>query len=174
MKFIENNLVFDFNSSLSIKFDETNYYREKFQTISDNEISAVDFITIKENQGYLIEVKDYQHPNTEFLNYKKLIPILIKKILSTLSSIVPMRLMAEDRAEKEIAQNFSQINKLIIVCHIELPSKLSKQQMAFFRRDKLELELKRKLLPIYHNLYVVSTKSKVSLPWIVKDKNATS
>ncbi len=42
--------------------------------------------------------------------------------------------------------------------------------MAFFRRDKLELESKRKLSPIYNNLYVVSTLSNVILPWKVEDK----
>jgi len=172
MKLTEKNLVFDFDSSLSIQYDETKYYREKFQTISDK-ISAVDFITIKDNHGYMIEVKDYRHPNTEFKSYKELIPILIKKILSTLSSIIPMKLMADDINEKNIAENFSQITKLTIIFHIELPSRLSKQQMAFFRRDKLELELRRKLLAIYHNLYVVSTKSTILLPWTVKDIIAT-
>lgn len=173
MELIEKNLVFDFDSSLSIQYDETKYYREKYQTISDNDISAVDFITIKNEQGYIIEVKDYRHNNSKFISYKELIPILIKKILSTLSSIIPMKLMANDINEKNIAQKFSQINYLTIVCHIELPSRLSKQQMAFFRRDKLELELKRKLLPLYHNLYVVSTINSTSLPWTVKDINAT-
>jgi len=173
MKLIENSLVFDFDSSLSIQYDETKYYREKFQTISDDEISAVDFITIEQNNGYLIEIKDYRNPDTEFIHYKKLIPILINKILSTLSAIVPMRLMAKEQKEQQIAEHFLQTDRLTIVCHIELPSKLSKQQMAYFRRDKLELELRRKLLPIYTNLYVVSTTSKVSLPWTVKDTLAT-
>jgi hypothetical protein len=173
MKLIEKNLVFDFDSSLSIQYDETKYYRERFQSISDNDISAVDFITIKNEQGYMIEVKDYRHSNSKFISYKELIPILIKKILSTLSSIIPMKLMAKDIDEKNIAQKFSEISQLTIICHIELPSRLSKQQMAFFRRDKIELELKRKLLPVYHNLYVVSTTSAISLPWTVKDINAT-
>jgi len=168
----EKNLTFDFNSSLSIKYDETKYYKAKFQSISDNEISAIDFITIENNHGYIIEIKDYQHPKTKFISYKKLIPILIKKILSTLSSIIPMKLMADDINEKNISEKFSQITQLTIVCHIELPSMLSKQEMAYFRRDKLELELRRKLLPIYTNLYVVSTTSKVSLPWSVTT-NAT-
>ncbi len=170
MKFIENNLVFDFDSSLSIKYDEAKYYKEKFQTISDEDISAVDFITIKDNIGYIIEVKDYRNPNTEFIHYKKLIPILIKKILSTLSSIIPMKINAENRVERDLAKKFSKIDKLIIICHIELPPKISRQEMAFFRRDKLELELKRKLSPIYNNLYVVSTLSNVTLPWKVEDK----
>jgi len=61
----EKNLTFDFNSFLSIKYNETKYYKEKFQSISDNEISAVDFITIENNHGYIIEVKDYQHPETK-------------------------------------------------------------------------------------------------------------
>ena len=173
MKLTEKNLVFDFNSSLSIQYDETEYYRKGFQTISDD-ISAVDFITIEQNNGYLVEIKDYRHPDTELISYKELIPILIKKILSTLSSIIPMKVMASKIDEKTIAESFSQINQLTIVLHIELPSKLSKQEMAFFRRDKLELELKRKLLPIYNYLYVVSSTSKVALPWSVEDKQCTS
>jgi hypothetical protein len=58
-------------------------------TFSDSNISAVDFITIDEKIGYLIEVKDYRNLDTEFLSYKKLIPILIQKILSTLSASFP-------------------------------------------------------------------------------------
>jgi len=195
MKLTEKNLIFDFNSSLSIKYDETEYYRKEFQTIqnypflkdrdySKEEVeeilkknifmSAVDFITIKDKHGYLIEVKDYRDSSIEKKRpWQELIPILIKKVLSTLSSIIPMKIMTSNIDEKNIAENFSQITQLTIVFHIELPSKLSKQQMAFFRRDKLELELKRKLLPICNNLYVVSTMSKVSLPWTIKDVNAT-
>jgi len=193
MRLTEKNLIFDFDSSLSIKYDETEYYRKKFQTIENNPflkeknytkeevediikksifISAVDFITIKDKHGYLLEIKDYRDPNTKVISYKKLIPILIKKILSTLSSIIPMKVMASDIAEKNIAKDFSQITQLTIVFHIELPSE-SKLGMAHFRKDKLELALKRKLLPICNNLYVVSTTSKVSLPWTVKDIIAT-
>ena len=167
MEFIESNLIFNFNSSLSIQYDETKYYKEKFQSISETDISAVDFISIENNIGYLIEVKDYRNPNTKFISYKDLMPDLIKKILSTLSSIVPMRLMSEELNEKDIAYNFSKVKALTIVFHIELPSKLSRQQMAYFRRDKLELALKRKLSPISNNIYVVSTDSNLSLPWQV-------
>ena len=169
MKFVESNLTFDFDSSLSIQYDNSKYYKEKFQSISDRDISAVDFITIDEKIGYLIEVKDYRNPDTEFLSYKKLIPILIKKILSTLSATLPMRLEAEESIERDIADNLSKIDKLVIVCHIELPSKISRQEMAFFRRDRLELELRRKLSPISSDIYVVSTISNISLPWSVKE-----
>jgi len=192
MRLTEKNLIFDFNSPLSIQYDETEYYRKEFQTIENNPylkekeynkeevedflkksifISAVDFITIEDKHGYLIEVKDYRDPSIKkIISYKKLMPILIKKVLSTLSSIIPMKIMASNIDEKKISENFSLITQLTIVFHIELPSKLSKQQMAFFRRDRLELELKRKLLAICNNLYVVSNTSKVTLPWTVEDK----
>lgn len=48
MEFVESNLTFDFDSSLSIQYDNSKYYKEKFQSISDRDISAVDFITIDE------------------------------------------------------------------------------------------------------------------------------
>ena len=48
MKFVESNLTFDFDSSLSIQYDNSKYYKEKFQSISDSDISAIDFITIDE------------------------------------------------------------------------------------------------------------------------------
>jgi len=48
MEFVESNLTFDFDSSLSIQYDNSKYYKEKFQFISDRDISAVDFITIDE------------------------------------------------------------------------------------------------------------------------------
>ena len=173
MKLIEKNLTFDFDSPLSIQYDETKYYREKFQSISDSEISAVDFITIDEKIGYLIEVKDYRHPDTKMKTYKELMPELIKKILSTLSATIPMKWMSDDSFERKIAHGFSKTENLFIVIHIELPSKISRQEMAFFRRDRLELELRRKLSPISSDIYVVSIISNVSLPWTVKDINAT-
>ena len=48
MEFVESNLTFDFDSSLSIQYDNSKFYKEKFQSISDRDISAVDFITIDE------------------------------------------------------------------------------------------------------------------------------
>ena len=173
MELIEKNLTFDFDSSLSIQYDETKYYREKFRSISDSEISAVDFITIDEKIGYLIEVKDYRHIDTDFKTYKELMPKIIKKILSTLSATIPMKWRSDDSFEREIAHSFSKTENLIIVIHIELPPEISRQQMAFFRRDKLELALRRKLSPISSDIYVVPIINNVSLPWTVKDINAT-
>ncbi len=116
----EGNLSFSFEFE-AIKFDDTAYYRKHFIKIQ-NGISAIDILAVNNNVGYLIEIKDYTHPDTENLKPLDLIEAIVNKVISTLSAILPMKNNANDQTEKNIARLFSNTDEIKVFLHIELGS----------------------------------------------------
>ncbi len=121
----EGNLSFTFEFD-AIKFDDTSYYREHFSRIQ-NDIAAVDILAVNNGIGYLIEIKDYTHPDTENLTSSDLIEAIVKKVISTLSAILPMKNYASiPTEEKETVTLFSKTNEIKVFLHLELPPPRSK------------------------------------------------
>jgi len=105
----EGNLSFTFEFD-AVKFDDTSYYREHFSRIQ-NDIAAVDILAVNNGIGYLIEIKDYTHPDTENLTSNDLIEAIIKKVISTLSAILPMKNSANNPAEKKLQKILLKVPK---------------------------------------------------------------
>jgi hypothetical protein len=165
IKIQEGNLVFNFAFD-AIKFDDSQYYREHFSRIK-NGIAAVDILAVNNNIGYLIEVKDYRHPDTENLELHELIDSLINKIISTLAAILPMKNNANVATEKQIAILFSKTDELKVILHIELSPPNSKTKQSLWNFQHLQIELKKRLKPIDAHPKVVSKENLKSLPWTV-------
>lgn len=161
----EGNLSFTFEFN-AIKFDDTSYYREHFSKIQNN-IAAVDILTVNNGIGYLIEIKDYTHPDTENLSSKDLIDAIIKKVISTLSAILPMKNSAGNEAERKIAEDFAKSSEIRIVLHIEKPPARRTLKQSCYNFQEIESSLKRKLKPIDAHPKVVSKENLKGLPWAV-------
>ncbi|MFI3190484.1 hypothetical protein BCS42_02795 [Crenothrix sp. D3] len=161
----EGNLSFIFEFD-AVKFDDTSYYREYFSRIQ-NDIAAVDIVAVNNGIGYLIEIKDYTHPDTENLSSNDLIEAIIKKVISTLSAILPMKNSATDPAEKKIAKDFAKSSEIRIVLHIEKPPPRRTLKQSCYDFQNIETSLKRKLKPIDAHPKVVSKENLSGLPWVV-------
>lgn len=69
------------------KFDEWSFYRNQFSR-QRNDIKAVDAIAVgPDKNAFLIEVKDYRHPETE--KPSQLPAAIANKVLYTLAAMLP-------------------------------------------------------------------------------------
>lgn len=97
-------LNFDFQTddgALLSKYDEWRFYRHHFCKIAEG-IKAVDFIYIDKSQRctWLIEVKDYRHPQTEKIKPSELADAVALKVRDTLAGLVAAKYNAIDVNEK--------------------------------------------------------------------------
>jgi len=161
----EDNLSFNFEFD-AIKFDDTSYYREHFSRIK-NDIAAVDILAVNNEIGYLIEIKNYTHPDTENLSSSDLIDAIVKKVISTLSAILPMKNSAGIPEEKKIAKYFANSSQIRVVLHIEKPPARRTLKQSCYDIQNIETSLKRKLKPIDAHPKVVSKENLKGLPWTV-------
>ena len=163
----EGNLKFDFpNSFIGIKFDDTTYYRNHFIKIQKG-IKAIDILAVNNTENYMIEVKDYRHPDTVQLNQTQLVEDIIKKFIFSLSAIFPMSYIITKDEEQEIAKKFLENKILFLIFHIEIPPQRRNLRQSNYNISNLQLELRRKLHAITNktNIKVVSQDNLKNLPW---------
>lgn len=100
------------------KYDDWSFYRQQFSRQS-NGIQAIDVLAREPNgTAYLIEVKDYRHPDTE--KPSQLPQAIANKVLMTLAAMLPAKLNANDPSERAMAKAVLTCLKLRVVAHIEL------------------------------------------------------
>ena len=100
------------------KYDDWSFYRQQFSRQS-NGIQAVDVLAREPNDtAYLIEVKDYRHPDTE--KPSQLPQAIANKVLMPLAAMLPAKLNANDPSERAMAKAVLTSHKLRAVAHIAL------------------------------------------------------
>lgn len=161
----EEMLCFNFEF-YAIKFDDSQYYREHFIKIKNN-IAAVDILAVNDSIGYLIEIKDYKHPDTKNLTPSELIEITVNKVISTLAAILLMKNNAVNEDEKTIAKKFSKVSQIQIVLHIEKPPPRRTLKQSCWDFQAIEKSLKKRLKPIDAHPKIVSKENLKGLPWEV-------
>jgi hypothetical protein len=163
----EGKLEFKFEFK-AIKLDDSLYYRNSFTKIQKG-LKAVDILAVDTTTSYLIEVKDYTHPDTKQLELSKLIEDIIKKMICSLAMLLPMRDKSTDRIEQDILKEFLEKKELIIVFHIELPPKRKTLKQSNYDLVDIKKRLKGKLKSITdgQNIKVVSKDNLKNLPWSV-------
>lgn len=163
----EGRLQFDFPFD-AISFDNTIYYRKHFMQIQKG-VKAIDILAIKGNRNYMIEIKDYTHPNTEELSQIQLIEDIVKKIICSLSTIYPMALNANNEDEKDISIKFLKNSELFIIFHIEIPPPRRGLSQSRYRLSNIQTKLRERLKSITSksHIKVVSKDNLKNLPWSV-------
>jgi len=161
----------EFNFALSfdvVSFDDTDYYRNHFVKIQKG-IKAIDILAIHNSENYMIEVKDYTHPETKNLSEIQLIEDIIKKVICSLSAIYPMSFKANSQEEKNIASKFLRNSELFIIFHIELPPPRKGLKQSTFNIPNLQKALRKRLKVVTNktNIKVVSKNNLKNLPWSV-------
>ena len=117
----EKRLTFEFPDNFDvIKYDDTQFYRKKFIKISDG-VKAVDIIAVDHSTTYLIEIKDFTHPDTKSKNVN-LVDVVIQKVLFTLSALLPMKINGSPK-EKNIAEKTFLTKRIAVVLHLGILKK---------------------------------------------------
>ena len=163
----EGDLKFNFSELFDvIKFDDSHYYRNHFEKIQQG-IKAIDILALKENENYMIEVKDYRHPDTAPLNQIQLVEDIIKKFIFSISAMYPMSYIVTQNQEQQIAKKFLENRILYLILHIEIPPQRRNLRQSNYNISNLQLELRRKLHAITNktNIKVVSKDNLKNLPW---------
>lgn len=125
-------------------------------------IKAVDAIAVSNiGVAFLIEVKDYRHPDTE--KPSELPAAIAWKVLHTLAAIVPAKLKANNTAEQALADALTACDSLRVIAHVELPQS---------HRGVVDLaDIKQKLAQLLRAVdahpKVVSTSKMQGLEWVV-------
>lgn len=143
------------------KYDEWSFYRNQFSK-QQNNIKAVDVLALAPSQtAFLIEVKDYRHPNTE--KPSELAQAIANKVLHTLAALLPAKLHANEFNEQQLAAAILTCTFLRVVAHIEQPAR---HQPVIDPAD-LKQKLRSLLKAIDAHPKVVSMNSMGGLEWTV-------
>lgn len=123
MKIQEGHLEFDFptdDGSLATQYDDWSFYRNQFIRVTEG-TKAVDFIYIDRDHDitWLIEVKDYRHPDTESIKPSKLAGVVAQKVRDSLAGLVAARCNANELQERELSEAALNTNKIKVVLHME-------------------------------------------------------
>ena len=86
-----------------------------------NDTKAVDFIYIDKSQKitWLIEVKDYRHPDTEHIKPSELGEVVAFKVRDTLAGLAAASCNANDPQEKQLAKQVFKSQNFKVVLHME-------------------------------------------------------
>jgi hypothetical protein len=160
-------LTFTFPDDWQVaKYDEWSYYRNQFGKMRSS-IRAVDLVAKAPDETvWLVEVKDYRHPDAVVPSLEELADVAWCKVYDTLAALVPASQLANCHAERRLAKQLCRGKSLRIVLHVEQPTKRS----VLFPRGgidpaNLRMKLKQMLKPIDPHALVASTGQMLDLPW---------
>lgn len=103
------------------KYDEWVFYRNQFSR-QRNGIKAIDALAIDPAKcAFLIEVKDYRHPDTE--RPSELPAAIATKVFDTLAAMIPAKLHATEKNERELAAAIVKCSSIRVIAHVELPQR---------------------------------------------------
>lgn len=143
------------------KYDDWSFYRNQFSR-QFNGIRAVDVLARSpDGTAYMIEVKDYRHPDTE--RPSELPHAIAGKVLSTLAAMLPAKLGANDPNERALAEEVLTCQKLRVIAHVELPN--SHRQVV--NPADLKQKLAQLLRAVDAHPKVVSMDKMPGLGWTV-------
>lgn len=161
----EGQLTFTFPDDwVASKYDAWAFYRNQFVKQLAG-IQAVDFIAIDpRGTTYLIEVKDYRHPNTD--KPSQLAQTIANKVLMTLAALLPCRLNGTDASEQATAKRTLNCKRLRVVVHIEQP----KGRMPIVDLADLRMKLKQvvRAVDAHPKVATMQTMTDRGLGWSVK------
>lgn len=139
--FDEGHLRFEFrNVEFAEKYDGWRHYRNKFSRACGS-AKAVDFIVAKDNEIWLIEVKDYrQHNRTRQIELWDEIAL---KVRDTMAGLVSTKFVGADDGEKRTSQLALGKKKLRVALHLEQAANPSRLFPRAFNPANIQIKLKQ-------------------------------
>lgn len=131
--------LFTFVDSIeATKYDEWVFYLRRFQDLG---VKAVDVVALSEDGVlYLVEVKDYTHPQAERMPHD-LVERVAGKCRDTLAGLAAAQFNA-DGDEQRMARAALRSDRLRVVLHVELPQRTNR---LFPGKDKQRADLQDQL-----------------------------
>lgn len=143
------------------KYDDWSFYRNQFAKQGDG-IKAVDAVALSPtNTAFLIEVKDYRHPDTE--KPSQLPEAVANKVLHTLAAMLPAKLHATNSGEQQLATAILGCVSLRVIAHIEQP----RHHRPVVDLADIKQKLRRLLRSVDKHPKVVSMNDMNGLTWSV-------
>lgn len=141
------------------KYDEWSFYRNQFIK-QFNGIKAVDVLAVSlDKTAYLIEVKDYSHPDTE--KPSELPKAVAEKVIHTLAALLPAKINATEDKERNLATAILECKSVKVVLHIEQPRK----HRAIVDLADIKQKLKQLLRAVDAHPKITSIENMQSLNW---------
>lgn len=141
--------LFTFVNSIEVtKYDGWDFYLRRFQDLG---VKAVDVVALSENGVlYLIEVKDYTHPQAEKVPHD-LVERVVGKCRDTLAGLAAAQFNA-DGDERRMVRAALRSDRLRVVLHVELPQRVNrlfpgKDKQRADLQDQLRIKTKKMLDP---------------------------
>ncbi len=170
VKITVDKLTFCFPSNWVVsKYDDWTFYRKHFCKMFDG-IKAIDILAYspQKKEAYLIEVKDYRHPDTQLPSPKlSELPLEVaRKVTMTLAGLLPAKLNATDTKEKgeatNILSNCKKIHVFLEIYHSH--NKITSETISYLQQ-KLE-QILRPVDPHPKVIAISSAGGKMpTLPW---------
>jgi hypothetical protein len=144
------------------KYDDWGFYRNQFVK-QHKGLKAVDVLALApDSTAYLIEVKDYRHPDSE--KPSDLPSAVADKVIHTLAALLPAKANANDAAEKTFAGNMLDCRQLRVVMHIEQ----NPHRKPVVDLTDLLQKTRRYLRAIDPHPKVCSMTQPSGMPWVVR------
>lgn len=120
----EGSLSFSFKGvNFAKKYDDWQHYRNQYMGACGGS-KAVDFIVSKDNEIWLIEVKDFrQHRRTKAIDLADEVAL---KVRDTMAGLVSAKFLASDAREKDASHDALSCTKLRVALHLEQPEQPSR------------------------------------------------
>jgi hypothetical protein len=144
------------------KFDDWAYYRKHFSR-QMNGLKAIDLLAIgPDGVAYLIEVKDYRHPNT--IKPIELADAIASKVLMSMAALLPAKFRANTPAERALATSVLECNDFKVIAHLELPQ----AHKPVVDPADIKQKLRQRLAAVDPHVKVVSMANMRGLAWSVQ------
>ncbi len=160
-------LCFEFPDSWLVgKYDDWELYKNRFVRMW-NGIKGIDLLAVdpQDKTVWMIEVKDYrQAQRTKSID---LAEEIARKVADTLAALLPAKIHASNRGERELAKTALAGKNLRVVLHLEQPAKTSSLRPRAIDPAIVKQKLRRILKPIDAHPLVVEKARMGTLPWRV-------
>ena len=147
-------------------------FKKELSQICPKSISAVDIIAYDKDTAYFIEVKDYRNPRSEEKNLNNLVLTVIKNCLDSYAGVMSMK-FSKKPSEQTIAKEIINKEKIEFILHIEIPRDNTNFDREVWNLEGIQDLIEKKNNFSYRIRVVSMDNLPKSLPWSVKDINAT-
>lgn len=140
---VEGGFTFHFvDVEFAEKYDNWKHYRNKYNSACGSS-KAVDFLVLKNDQIWLIEVKDFRaHTRTKQID---LCDEICLKVRDTMAGIVSANFLAQDQEEKNASRKALTRKKLRVALFLEQPEKPTKLHPKSVDLANLKMKLRQSL-----------------------------
>lgn len=138
---VEEKLSFAFKDvDFAEKYDDWKHYRNQYNSVCGGS-KAVDFLVMKNDEIWLIEVKDYrQYKRSKAIDLADEVAL---KVRDTMAGLVSAKFVAKDDGEIATSRKALSGKKLRVALHLEQPKKAGRSFSSPINPAVIQMKLKQ-------------------------------